>query len=168
MKKLFVLLLTIFMLAGVLAGCAANKQEEPPVDGDSMENNEYPVHEVENMIIFGIDDKSDGRDEPETDAIKLVSLDYDDQVVRVFSIPRDLLVVSNDQIVPINKIYSKLGIDGSIAAINDLTGLDIKKYAAFDYAGLKALVEKLGGVEIELSQAEIEKNSLLGLTLTLS
>ena len=159
MKKLSILVLTLFIFVGLLTGCTTNKSEntEQPVGTDPQNQEEYPVHEIENIAVFGLDDKTDGRNELETDAVKIVSLDYDDQTVRVFSVPRNTLTLSNDQIVAFNKIYGKSGIEGSLAALNNLTGLDIEKYVAFDYEGLKALVDKLGGVEIELSQAEIDQ-----------
>ena len=86
----------------------------------------------------------------------VASIDLKNKNLTLISIPRDTKVEIEGQIPQkINHAYwfgkSKLTME----TINKNFGLDIKNYALIDYKGLIKVINKIGGVEVELSSAEI-------------
>ena len=168
------------ILASLLAvtGCAAPtaQQDADPVetavtkvqeDGEkeevsSAEKEEIQEHEFFDVAVFGIDDESDGIKHQQADAIKLVSVDYDDQKVNIVSPARELLVYVGGDVQRIEKINDVFAYGGDalqLETVNSAFDLDFEKYISFDYEALKAAVDALGGVDIDLTQAEIDQTS---------
>jgi polyisoprenyl-teichoic acid--peptidoglycan teichoic acid transferase len=109
-----------------------------------------------NIALFGLDARNPDADS-RSDSIMVVSIDRDKQSVKVTSFMRDMYV-------PIpgkgkDKINAAYALDGPALAVKTLNtnfGLDIRNYAAVNFFGLEKLIDKVGGVEIEVSGAEAE------------
>lgn len=98
-----------------------------------------------------------------TDTIILASIDQDDKIVPMLSIPRDFYVDVEDLGggQRINGVYeagkekydSVTGINYVKEAIEEITGIDIHYYVKIDFEGFRDIVDSLGGVDIYVDEA---------------
>ncbi len=168
--------LIVSVLAGVMAmsGCAASASsiseapsralaaesvsEKAPEASEKKE--EEKNHEFDEIVFFGIDDKTDGRKETSADAIKLVTLDHDDSKIRVVSPSHELLTVTEDgKTTQLGDIYEYGKEESELEAVNRTFDLDFEKYVSFDYDAIRVLVDYYGGVDIDLTQEEIDQTN---------
>jgi len=89
-----------------------------------------------------------------SDTIMLASYDMEKEQVDIFSIPRDTYYprkgYKHAAQKKINAVYGSDGADGVVKAVEDITTLDINYYVQFDYEAVKALVDSIGGIEVEV------------------
>jgi LCP family protein required for cell wall assembly len=89
-----------------------------------------------------------------SDTIMVVSYDTKNKTGDVFSIPRDTYVdrdgFINSGNNKINSVYSAKGIEGLYEIILNITGIKIDKYVTIDYDGVRAAVDAIGGVEVDV------------------
>lgn len=118
-----------------------------------------------NILITGIDTRSDNAGLQNTDTVIVVSYNYDTQNVVMISIPRDLYVKpswSEHHYTRINSIY-RLGNNHSNAENSGLEelkrivektlGIEIQYYALIDYTGFVELVDIVGGLEVPVKNS---------------
>lgn len=109
------------------------------------------------MLLIGVD-KSEAREKDgsmegiyRTDSMMLARIDPREKKVTLISIPRDTRVVleghGNQKI---NAAYAFGGPSGAIDAVSDLAGVPINHYAEIDFDGFEAVVDALGGVEVDV------------------
>ena len=168
LKKAFISVMALLMITGC-AGAPEKEPEQTPEASPISEVQEAPAveetaqeHDIANLAIFGIDDKSDGIPGKRSDLIKIASFDYDDNTVKVISVARDLktFIGGNHQKSGwINEAVEYGGAELQLATLNETLDLDIENYIEFDYEAFKALVDALGGVDIELTQEEIDQTN---------
>ena len=135
----------------------AEKAEEKKPEA-TPEAKPAEVHDVEKFAFFGIDDKRD--EGGAADAIKIISLDKTDKKISVVSIPRDTVVYITGRYQDYGLLKDSMKKGGEEAAMETLNynfGLDLDKYLVFDYGALAKLVDRVGGVEIELTKEEIDQ-----------
>lgn len=88
-----------------------------------------------------------------TDTIMVASYNPKKQTASLLSIPRDTFIGRNENTAggfdKINAVY-QLGEEKILAAVNRLTGLDIKYYVVVDTQALIKLVDEIGGVEFNV------------------
>jgi len=89
-----------------------------------------------------------------SDTIMLASYDMEKEQVDIFSIPRDTYYprkgYKHAAQKKINAVYGSDGADGVVKAVEDITTLDINYYVQFDYEAVKAVVDSIGGIEVEV------------------
>lgn len=92
-----------------------------------------------------------------SDTIMLASYDRKTKEANLISIPRDTYYLREgyykySEFQKINAIYGmeEDGINSLIDAVEDLTGLPIDNYATIDYDGVRAAVDAIGGVEVDV------------------
>lgn len=99
-----------------------------------------------NMLVIG-------QSQNLTDTILVCSYDPKAQQVSMLSIPRDTFVGRNKNYASasdkINALY-QTDPEKLLKAVNNITGLDIKYYVKVDTAGLRDLVDSVGGVEFDV------------------
>ncbi|MGC8981405.1 MAG: LCP family protein [Minisyncoccia bacterium] len=83
-----------------------------------------------------------------TDAIFLVYIK--DNKVYIIHIPRDLIVNINGDLYKINSLYGFKKIDRLLDEVNNLTGIKTKYYIVFDSYILKTIIDKMGGLDVDL------------------
>jgi len=98
-----------------------------------------------------------------TDTIIIASIDYENKVVPMLSIPRDFYVISDQfENQRINSVYyegksrmgsTKEGIYLLQDTISEITGIPIHYYARVDFNGFVEVVDSLGGVEIDVEDS---------------
>ena len=120
-------------------------------------------HRVTNIALFGVDNDDNSTsslDEARSDAIKIISLDYDTQKIKMTSLERDLVVYlpgERQQYGHLNWAYAFGGSTLALQTINYNFDLDIQKYVTVSFGALETIVDKLGGVDIYLTDAEIRQ-----------
>ena len=92
-----------------------------------------------------------------SDTIMLASYDRKTKEANLISIPRDTYYYREgyfkySEFQKINAVYGmeEDGINALIKAVEDLTGLNIDNYATIDYKGVRAAVNAIGGVEVDV------------------
>lgn len=90
-----------------------------------------------------------------SDTIILANFDPKTKKLNMISIPRDskVYIADGHGIRKINSAFALGGPSLAIKTIEDTLGVKIDYYLAIDYAGVKKLVDALGGVEVD-----VEKN----------
>ena len=109
------------------------------------------------MLLIG-SDKSEARDDSgefgdtyRTDSMILVRVDPKDKKVAMISIPRDTRVnIPGYGYQKINAAYAFGGAAGAVDAVSNLAGVKINHYAEVDFDGFRAVVDALGGIDVDV------------------
>ena len=100
-----------------------------------------------NVLVLGLENTR-------SDTIMIASYDTKNRTGDVISIPRDTYIdrdgFINDGNNKINSVYSVKGIEGLSEIILNITGIKIDKYVTIDYDGVRAAVDAIGGVEVDV------------------
>jgi len=145
--------------AGASAGLAASPSPASP----------SPAVARMNVLLIGVD-AGVGRSTFLTDTLIVASLDPVTETVSLLSLPRDMVDVPlPDGHTYSGKINSLLsyarhhrgefmgstgdGHDVLMAAVGTLLGLDIERYAQVDLGGFVAVVDSLGGVDVNVAHS---------------
>ena len=115
------------------------------------ENTKKDLKELK-VLILGVSTDTDAE---LTDTIMIASYNPNTQKANLLSIPRDTFTGKNPKkAVASQKINSLYNInktpDKTLAAVNELTGLDIKYYVVVKTEALIQLVDAIGGVEFNV------------------
>lgn len=111
------------------------------------------------IAFFGVDNRSNGDyDAGNSDSVMLCNINNETKEVEIISVYRDTLMdVDGDQTFrKCNYAYNHGGVDNSIAMLNRNLDLEIEDYVAVDFMALVSAVDALDGVDVELSDAEVE------------
>lgn len=115
------------------------------------------------MLLIGID-KSEARESSgtfggsfRTDSMMLARIDPQDKEVTLISIPRDTKIdLVNEKTgqdygtQKINAAYAFGGASLAVDTVSKLAGVPISHYAEIDFDGFKAVVDALGGVDVNV------------------
>ena len=101
-----------------------------------------PTEDPVNVLVLGLDKDQSGT--RRTDVILIASLDLKTNKMLMSSIPRDLMIDGKK----INSFYQVEGIEGLKKRIENLTGLNIKRYVIVDYEIFKFLGDELGPIDV--------------------
>lgn len=109
-----------------------------------------------NVFISGIDSYGKITSVSRSDVNMVVTINPKTHQVLLTSIPRDYYVKLNG----INSTFKDKithagihGIDTSVKTVEDLLGIDINYYAKVNFTSLVSIVDKLGGVDVEVDKA---------------
>ncbi len=110
---------------------------------------------VLNVLLFGAD-KNDGTSQ-RSDTMIMLSIDNRHKKIKLTSFMRDLWVYIPDYgYSKLNHAYAYGGPKLAIDTIEQNFGVGIDRYAIVDFASFKAIIDILGGIDIELSDEEID------------
>lgn len=158
-------LLIVLALAVLLAGCGVSVINKVNYR-DKLEN-EYvnssdlmSSSKVKNILLLGVDARSnDDSEASRSDVMLMVSLDSEHNCIKMTSFLRDTWVY-----IPtlgynqrLNAACSSGGYQGVVDAIEYNFGVAIDGYAVVDFEMFKVLVDSLGGVEVEVTEAEAKE-----------
>ena len=124
--------------------------EDLGIDSDTLAEleelklkNNFNSDEIVNIALFGIDSRSTtNSSNSRSDSIMIVSIDKKHNKIKISSIMRDTY-----------SFISGRGYD----KINQNFGLDIQDYVTVDFFGLEAIIDAIGGVEVEVKSNEINE-----------
>lgn len=110
------------------------------------------------MLLMGVDtaewrleQQSDIADTVRSDSMMLTRVDPVNKKVALISIHRDTMVdLGENGEQKINAAYQYGGAAGAVEAVSKLAGVPISHYASVDLDGFTAIVDSIGGVEVDV------------------
>ena len=136
---------------------------------ETMANNDKTEEKgYRNIALFGVDAR-DGElgKGTRSDTIIIASINQDTQEIKLISIFRDTyLKLSNDSYNKCNAAYAQGGPEQAISMLNANLDLDITDYVTVGFAGLIDAINALGGVDMEVTEAEISHLNNYQLTMS--
>lgn len=110
---------------------------------------------LQTFLVIGSDERAETGSSRRADVILMVMLPADSPDPIMVSIPRDLYL-PNPCTGGMSRINANLNGCGDIAtgpeqlaiAVEDFTGIQVDHFAVFDFDGFKAIVDRVGGIEI--------------------
>ena len=109
-----------------------------------------------NIAFFGVDStKGALRDKTRSDSIMIASINQDTGVCKLVSVYRDTyLNLGNDDYSKCNAAYAAGGPEQAIKMLNTNLDLNITDFVTVGFGGLTAAVDALGGLDIDVDEAE--------------
>jgi LCP family protein required for cell wall assembly len=110
---------------------------------------------ITNIAIFGVDTESG--DSGRSDATMIVSLDNEHNKIKITSIARDSLVhiPQRDTYEKFTHAYAYGGASLAVATLNENFNTNIDDYISVNFSELASIIDLVGGVEIDMSEAEL-------------
>ena len=115
---------------------------------------------ITNVALFGLDSRSKVTNDKSkalsglSDAIIILSVNTNDNTVKMTSILRDSFVPIDGTKRKINEAYSRGGAQLAIKTLNQNFGLNINNYVAVNLHQLWKVIDFMGGIDIQITEAE--------------
>lgn len=161
-KIALISIISIFTLiiatGGVYVGYLSSKVDRVEINRDDIKNTgQEPAKEEEeviNIALFGTD--KSGKDNTASDSIMILTINHVKGELKLSSIMRDVtLEVEGHGQQNINDVIMIGGPELSIKTINTNFNLQIDKFVQVNLGNLPIIIDKLGGVEIEVTNEEV-------------
>lgn len=169
------IILIVLVLAAVLAGNYYLNAQYSKLNYQEIDLNKIAISKTgvpsnyRNIVIFGIDSNQDDlSNDFRTDSIIVLSLNENNNTVKMFSIYRDtyfkmdLDVVDNKKVSEKQIIFDKVnhayydGVENSLKVINTNMDLNISEYVIGNYSTVIDAVEFLDGIELDITKDELK------------
>ena len=166
---LVVILIAVLAIVGIFA---AKGKDEPQqrvkkpakqVQTSAEEEQEDPdkVKEgqgSEDFVIFGVDTRSNNLGKgTRSDSIMILHVDHDAKTVKVASIYRDcMLHIEGHDYQKVTHAHSFGGPELALQTINENLDLTIEHYMTVNFINVADLIDKIGGVEQDITEEEAE------------
>ena len=162
------IIVLIILLVGVFYASKLNKINRQKLDESKVEKAEVSKETEETLsgytdiALFGLDNRSNGTyDTGNSDVIMILSINNDTKEVRMVSVYRDtyLDVSSKDEkrnFQKCNSAYARGGAERAVSMLNKNLDLNIDNYVAFDFAAIADAIDLMGGIELDITEAEMK------------
>ncbi len=116
---------------------------------------QHDTDEVINIALYGLDARFD---EPSrSDAIMILSIDKQDGQIKLSSLMRDSnVIIEGYGADKLNHAYAYGGPELSIKTINQTFDMNISDFASVNFDQMATIIDIVGGVDVELSEAEVK------------
>jgi len=112
---------------------------------------------VFNILLIGVD-RRDEKDIGRTDSIILANINTSSKTVKLISFMRDLYVpIPGYGLNRINTAYSLGGPELLMKTLYQDFNVDVKYYVLVDFRAFQDIVDKLGGIEVEVKDYEVNE-----------
>ena len=109
-----------------------------------------------NIVVFGVDTRSNSYANTRSDTIMIVSLNQDTNEVKIASVYRDTyLYIDGHGYDKITHAYAYGGPELAINALNKNLDLNITEFVTVNFNAVIDIVDAIGGVEIDVTQEEL-------------
>jgi polyisoprenyl-teichoic acid--peptidoglycan teichoic acid transferase len=117
-----------------------------------------------NVLVLGVDTRPDSQEMgSRTDTIMLVQVVPKSGDVKLLSVPRDLLVeVEPGERDKINAAYNFGGVERTIDALENYTGVPVDHYAVVDFEGFERVIDAMGGVRVDVGDGQFPEKWRMG------
>ncbi|MBA2523728.1 MAG: LCP family protein [Solirubrobacterales bacterium] len=119
--------------------------------------------EPQTILIVGSDERSNTPGDPgRSDTTMLLRVDADNEVLSLFSLPRDLKVDiagNNFGEGRLNEAFTDGGVKKTLVTVQNLTGLDINHVVNVDFQGFADAVDAIGCVYVDVDRDYFNDNS---------
>ena len=168
-RKIILLAVELVLLIVVLAGLWFWQKLSKIETDDTFvaESNEELSDDTKDILgeyttiaLFGLDNRDNGSYKSgNSDVIMIARIDNETKEVKLVSVYRDTMLNMMDEddkdaYSKANAAYNMGGPDQAVRMLNVNLDLDIKEYVSFDFNAVAEAVDLLGGVEIEVNDAE--------------
>lgn len=110
---------------------------------------------ISNVLLIASDSENGYDNEQHADVIMLLSINQTKKSVKMISIPRDTYVdIEGYKKYKLNKSYAYGGEQLLIKTINSTFDLNITEYVTVDFEGFIDIINDIGGIEMEITEAE--------------
>jgi anionic cell wall polymer biosynthesis LytR-Cps2A-Psr (LCP) family protein len=131
-----------------IAGTSKSKEQTPTPFTEEPQASFEPIDIKESYNVVLLGSGGEGHSGGTlTDSIIVVSVDPKNKKASLVSIPRDLWVPGNHKI---NAEVHINGVGGLKGALQGITGLEVENHVSIDFNSLIALIDELGGVEVDI------------------
>lgn len=135
-------------------------------DNKKLKTNELKYNYAEeytNFVMFGVDSREGAVDTSNSDSILIVSIHNTTAEVKMVSVYRDTMLGICDstgnisQYFKVNSAYSNGGPEAAINTLNLNLDLDLKDYVTVNFGGVAEIINKLGGITVNLTDDELQQ-----------
>lgn len=143
-------------------GSETGTETESETDTGTQIDPPDPAEGKEVFVIFGVDSRKDKLGKgTRSDSIMLVSMNHTAKEVQVVSIYRDCMLYqeyngTKKGYKKISNAHSYYGPEGAVSVLNENFDLNLEHFVTVNFGAVTEMVDRIGGVEIELSQKEID------------
>lgn len=160
--EIIILVVAVFVLYAVMSATTSGKVKID--EGDIIINDtvkkaeETTMKGYRNIALFGVDSTSGALTKnTRSDTIMIASINQDTGECKLVSVYRDTyLNLSNDSYNKCNAAYAKGGPEMAISMLNMNLDMNITDFVTVGFAGLTDTIDALGGVYIDVDDAEID------------
>ncbi len=133
-------------------------------DGNKLKTNDLAYNyseEYTNFVLFGVDSRAGEVDTSNSDSILIVSIHNTSGKVKMVSVYRDTLLGIYDSDgnleshFKVNSAYSNGGPEAAINTLNKNLDLNITDYVTVNFSGVAEIIDTLGGIKVNLTDAEV-------------
>ena len=138
--------------------------EDQMVDVTDLSINTGLSPEWMNVLLLGVDQRVQG-ESCRSDTMIICSINTETSEVKLTSLMRDMAVEfddlgANNGTYRLNAANYFGGPELTMKTINELLGLNIEKYVMVNFTGFTQICEALGGIEMDITEAEKEQINL--------
>lgn len=132
---------------------------EAGINDDMSSETAFAMEGYTNIALFGLDNRGSGDyDTGNSDAILIASINNETKEIRLASVYRDTyLSIGDGKFYKCNSAYERGGATQAVQMLNSNLDLDIKDYVSVDWGALVEVIDDLGGIDIEVNDAEVDK-----------
>ena len=117
---------------------------------------------ITNIARFGIDSRAGGNsNQGLSDATIILSINHQTNKIKLISVMRDSYVQINGRGDKLTHAYSYGGAETAIKTLNENFNLDITEYVTVNFDQMSNVINSIGGVRIDVTEAE--RNQINGL-----
>lgn len=166
MKKLLAAILALMLLFSGAVGLAESEDVDVGewIDEDLMAGEFISVEDYAqteglsdewwNVLLLGTDDRYDNGSYGRTDSMIILSVNLATKESKITSLMRDTLVKINGKSCKLNAASVYGGPELSMRTINEYFGMNISDYVILNIEGLADIIDTLGGLELDVTEAE--------------
>lgn len=166
MKKVLAAILVLMLLLCGTMGMAESENGDlgELIDGDFVADEFISVKDYAkteglsdewwNVLLLGTDDRYDDGSYGRTDSMIILSVNLGTGESKMTSLMRDTLVNIGGKSCKLNAASVYGGPELSMRTINEYFGMNISDYVILNIEGLADIIDTLGGLELDVTEAE--------------
>lgn len=158
------IVLTLLICAGLYAYrlfFSLSYQYDDGLAGADLAQNVTPDSSITNIALFGVDTR-DVDIGTRSDSMMILTVDNTRHKLKLISLMRDSLVPIEENRDKLCHAYAYGGPELAIRTINQNFGMDITEYIAVDFGQMKELIDRIGGIYVDVSEKErVEANKFI-------
>ena len=134
----------------------SDSQNSNPVNTNTYEGQLLNDKQILNVLLIGADTRHN-QTTGQSDSMILLSVDTRNKKLKLLSFMRDTYVsIPGYDDAKLNASFSYGGADLTVRTIQLNYGIQIDRYAVVDFKSFKNIIDTLGGLDIELTEEEVD------------
>lgn len=163
-KILWVILLILCGVAGIAAGrlksslnLLNNKSSVSLADVDLKGVKVKSDSDIVNILLIGADEREEWNDVGRSDSTMIATMDLKHKRLKLTSLMRDMYVpIPGYSDNKFNAAYSDGGVETVYQTVAQNFGIQVDGYVVVNFDTFTKVINEIGGIEVELSQAEAD------------